>query len=133
MQDWLSEAELGETFDNYDADHSGDISFDEFEKMVRMHSGLFTTMCTACQRCCFHHAVHHVVHAQSTAAANCQVLHVLELFVHAFFAYNCLCLQYNDGSMLAVTLAKYKLMFDEVDTSGNGTLGATEIQHFFQK
>lgn len=71
--DWLSEAELGETFDNYDADHSGDISFDEFENM------------------------------------------------------------YNDGSMLAVTLAKYKLMFDEVDTSGNGTLGATEIQHFFQK
>ena len=34
LQDWLSEAELGQTFDNYDADHSGDISFDEFEKMV---------------------------------------------------------------------------------------------------
>lgn len=42
-------------------------------------------------------------------------------------------LQYNDGSMLAVTLAKYKLIFDEVDTSGNGTLGAAEVQHFFQK
>lgn len=71
--DWLSEAELGNTFDNYDADHSGDISFDEFEHM------------------------------------------------------------YNDGNMLAVTLAKYKLMFDEVDTSGNGTLGAAEVQHFFQR
>lgn len=71
--DWLSEAELGNTFDNYDVDHSGDISFDEFEDM------------------------------------------------------------YNDGSMLAVTLAKYKLIFDEVDTSGNGTLGAAEVQHFFQK
>ncbi|DBA99677.1 TPA: hypothetical protein ACH3X3_012233 [Trebouxia sp. C0006] len=71
--DWLSEAELGDTFDNYDADHSGDISFNEFEHM------------------------------------------------------------YNDGSVLAVTLAKYKLMFDEVDTSGNGTLGAAEVQHFFQK
>jgi len=44
-----------------------------------------------------------------------------------------LLLQYNDGSVLAVTLAKYKLMFDEVDTSGNGTLGAAEVQHFFQK
>lgn len=42
-------------------------------------------------------------------------------------------LQFNDGSMLAITLAKYKLMFDEVDTSGNGTLGAAEIQHFFHK
>ena len=42
-------------------------------------------------------------------------------------------LQFNDGSMLAVALAKYKLMFDEVDTSGNGTLGAAEVQHFFQK
>ena len=61
------------------------------------------------------------------------MLYVLEIFVHALHAYNCFCLQYNDGSMLAVTLAKYKLMFDEVDTSGNGTLGASEIQHFFQK
>ena len=46
LQDWLSEAELGETFDNYDADHSGDISFDEFEKMVRLQSGLCTIICT---------------------------------------------------------------------------------------
>ena len=45
----------------------------------------------------------------------------------------CWLLQFNDGSMLAITLAKYKLMFDEVDTSGNGTLGAAEVQHFFQK
>lgn len=71
--DWLSEAELGNSFDDYDADHSGDISFDEFEHM------------------------------------------------------------FNDGNMLAVTLAKYKLIFDEVDTSGNGTLGAAEVQHFFYK
>ena len=42
-------------------------------------------------------------------------------------------LQYEDGHMLAVQLAKYKFMFDEVDTSGNGTLGAAEVQHFFQK
>ena len=42
-------------------------------------------------------------------------------------------LQYEDGHMLAVQLAKYKLMFDEVDTSGNGTLGAAEVQHFFNK
>ena len=42
-------------------------------------------------------------------------------------------LQFNDGNMLAVTLAKYKLIFDEVDTSGNGTLGAAEVQHFFHK
>lgn len=41
--------------------------------------------------------------------------------------------QYNDGSMLAITLAKYKLIFDEVDTSRNGTLGAAEVQHFFDK
>jgi len=34
LQDWLSEAELGQSFDDYDADHSGDISFDEFEHMV---------------------------------------------------------------------------------------------------
>ncbi|KAL3154100.1 hypothetical protein ABBQ32_013636 [Trebouxia sp. C0010 RCD-2024] len=71
--DWLSEAQLGQTFDQYDADHSGDISFDEFTHM------------------------------------------------------------YEDGHMLAVQLAKYKLVFDEVDTSGNGTLGAGELQHFFQK
>ena len=45
----------------------------------------------------------------------------------------CSVLQYEDGHMLAVQLAKYKLMFDEVDTSGNGSLGAAEIQHFFQK
>lgn len=34
LQDWLSEAQLGQTFDQYDADHSGDISFDEFTHMV---------------------------------------------------------------------------------------------------
>lgn len=45
----------------------------------------------------------------------------------------CFILQYEDGHMLAVQLAKYKLVFDEVDTSGNGTLGAGELQHFFQK
>lgn len=39
LQDWLSEAELGNTFDNYDVDHSGDISFDEFEDMVGLHTG----------------------------------------------------------------------------------------------
>lgn len=36
LQEWLSEAELGQSFDEYDADHSGDISFDEFEHMVRL-------------------------------------------------------------------------------------------------
>ena len=45
----------------------------------------------------------------------------------------CVMVQYEDGHMLAVQLAKYKFMFDEVDTSGNGTLGAAEVQHFFQK
>ena len=33
-QEWLSEAELGQTFENYDADHSGAICFDEFVHMV---------------------------------------------------------------------------------------------------
>ena len=42
-------------------------------------------------------------------------------------------MQFNDGGILAVTLAKYKLIFDEVDTSGNGTLGAAEVELFFQK
>lgn len=46
---------------------------------------------------------------------------------------SCSVLQYEDGHMLAVQLAKYKLVFDEVDTSGNGTLGAGELQHFFRK
>lgn len=45
LQNWLSEAELGATFDNYDADHSGDISFDEFEKMVRSFSLCFMRTC----------------------------------------------------------------------------------------
>lgn len=35
LQDWLSEAELGQTLSSYDADGSGDISFDEFVHMVR--------------------------------------------------------------------------------------------------
>ena len=35
LQDWLSEAELGQTVSSYDADGSGDISFDEFVHMVR--------------------------------------------------------------------------------------------------
>ena len=34
LQEWLSEAELGQSFDKYDADQSGDISFPEFEHMV---------------------------------------------------------------------------------------------------
>ena len=45
----------------------------------------------------------------------------------------CCVVQFNDGSMLALSLAKYRLIFDEVDTSGNGTLGAAEVEHFFQK
>ena len=35
LQDWLSEAELGQTLESYDADGSGDINFDEFVHMVR--------------------------------------------------------------------------------------------------
>ena len=35
LQDWLSEAELGQTLNSYDADGSGDINFEEFVHMVR--------------------------------------------------------------------------------------------------
>ena len=45
LQDWLSEAELGDTFDNYDADHSGDISFDEFEHMVQLSNRFCLLVC----------------------------------------------------------------------------------------
>ena len=105
LQDWLSEAQLGQTFDHYDADHSGDISFDEFIHMVgALPPGSVSDCLVCCSNCCSW------------------------LLVPSYSV-----LQYEDGHMLAVQLAKYKLMFDEVDTSGNGTLGAAEIQHFFHK
>ena len=108
LQDWLSEAQLGQTFDRYDADHSGDISFDEFIHMV----GVLLPKSASCISGRLVHCSYH-----------CSGLLV------TFYSV----LQYEDGHMLAVQLAKYKLMFDEVDTSGNGTLGAAEIQHFFHK
>ncbi len=48
VQDWLSEAELGNTFHNYDADHSGDISFDEFEHMVQLPNFFFCGVLRIC-------------------------------------------------------------------------------------
>lgn len=108
LQDWLSEAQLGQTFDQYDADHSGDISFDEFIHMV----GALPPGSVSCTS------------GSQLRRCNCGSW----LLAKSFSV-----LQYEDGHMLAVQLAKYKLMFDEVDTSGNGSLGAAEIQHFFHK
>ena len=55
LQDWLSEAELGQTLTSYDADGSGDINFDEFVHMVRQQSARcssFTNLQGEPMSCC---------------------------------------------------------------------------------
>jgi hypothetical protein len=46
MQHWLSDAEVSRLMQRYDLDNSGDLSADEFEKLVRKLT-CFATFCSS--------------------------------------------------------------------------------------